>query len=81
MIFYGNPVLRINHTVPRAHGGGGGGGGGGGTLIFYIYIGLADFFGVKILKFGIFWGVFRKITILGGSEFFLRVLFWGLLIN
>ena len=35
------------------------GGGGGGTLIFYIYIGLADFFGVKILKFSIFLG-FQK---------------------
>ena len=31
----------------------------GGTLIFYIYIGLADFFGVKILKFSIFLG-FQK---------------------
>ena len=33
--------------------------GGGGTLIFYIYIGLADFLGVKILKFSIF-GVFQE---------------------
>ena len=29
-------------------------------LIFYIYIGLADFFGVKILKFSIFWGFSEK---------------------
>ena len=32
---------------------------GGVLLIFYIYIGLADFFGVKILKFSIFLG-FQK---------------------
>ena len=53
--------------------------GGGGTLIFYIYISLADFFGVKILKFSIFW-VFRKITIFWVVSF-LWIFFWGLLIN
>ena len=37
----------------------GGGGGGGGTLKFSVYIGEADFFGVKILNFRIFWG-FQK---------------------
>ena len=35
-------------------GGGGGGGGGGGTPIFYIHIGMADFFGFKILNFNFF---------------------------
>ena len=34
-------------------------GGGGGTLKFSIYIGEADFFGVKILNFRIFLG-FQK---------------------
>ena len=34
-------------------------GGGGVLLMFYIYIGLADFWGVKILKFSIFLG-FQK---------------------
>ena len=33
--------------------------GGGGTLKFSVYIGEADFFGVKILNFRIFWG-FQK---------------------
>ena len=37
----------------------------GGTLIFYIYIGLADFLGVKILKFSIFGG-FRKKSLFFG---------------
>ena len=48
-----------------------GGGGGGGYMIFYIFIGLADFFwggGVKILHFDIFGG-FRKIIFLGGMKF------------
>ena len=31
----------------------------GGTLKFSVYIGEADFFGVKILNFRIFWG-FQK---------------------
>ena len=31
----------------------------GGTLKFSVYIGEADFFGVKILNFHIFWG-FQK---------------------
>ena len=35
------------------------GGGGGGTLKFSVYIGEADFFGVKILNFRIFLG-FQK---------------------
>ena len=35
------------------------GGGGGGTLKFSVYIGEADFFGVKILIFRIFLG-FQK---------------------
>ena len=29
----------------------------GGTLKFSVYIGEADFFGVKILNFHIFWGL------------------------
>ena len=45
-----------------------GGGGGGVLLIFYIYIGLADFLGVKILKFSIFGG-FENKTLFWGSEF------------
>ena len=48
--------------------------GGGGTLIFYIYIGLADFFGVKILKFSIFGG-FQKNHYFLGSEFFKDIFF------
>ena len=43
---------------------------GEGSLIFYIYTGLADFLGVKILKFSIFWGGFRKISIFGVVSFF-----------
>ena len=35
---------------------------GGGTLKFSVYIGEADFFGVKILNFRIFFGVFRKTS-------------------
>ena len=61
--------------------GGGGGGGGGGTLIFYIYIGLADFFfWVKILKFS-FLGGFQKNHYFWGVVSFLRIFFGGLLIN
>ena len=52
----------------------------GGTLIVYIYIGLADSFGVIILKFSICVFFFRNITIFWGSEFF-KDIFWGLLIN
>ena len=37
----------------------------GGTLIVHIYIGLADFFGVKILKFSIFWGFQKNHYFLG----------------
>ena len=42
-----------------------GGGGGGGTLKFSVYIGEADFLGVKILKF-----FFRVVS-------FLWIFFWG----
>ena len=49
-------------------------GGGGYSDILYIQR-LGCFFGVKILKFSIFWG-FRKITIFGGSDF-LRIFFLG----
>ena len=38
---------------------------GGVLLIFYIYIGLADFFGVKILKFSIFLGFQKNHYFLG----------------
>ena len=38
---------------------------GGGNLIFYIYIGLADFWGVKILKFSIFGGLKKKSLFFG----------------
>ena len=57
-------VIALHHSPATPQGGGG-----GGTLIFYVYICLADFFGVKILKFSIFF-------FLGGgvSE---KSLFWG----
>ena len=53
---------------------------GGVLLIFYIYIGLADFFGVKNLKFSIFLG-FQKKSLFFGVVSFLWIFFWGLLIN
>ena len=37
-----------------------GGQDGGGTLLFSIYIGWADFFGVEIFNFNIFWGFQQK---------------------
>ena len=49
--------------------------GGGDTLIFYIYMGLADFLGVKILKFSIFGG-FQNNHYFLGTEFFMDI-FWG----
>ena len=52
----------------------------GGTLIFYIYKGLADFLGVKILKFSIFLG-FQKYHYFFWVVSFLRIFFLGLLIN
>ena len=55
-------------------------GGGGVLLIFYIYIGLADFLGVKILKFSIFGGFQKKSLFWGGSESFIDIS-GGLLIN
>ena len=55
-------------------------GGGGGTQIFYIYIGLADFFWVKILKFSILGGFQKKSLFFWGSEF-LWIFLGGLLIN
>ena len=36
---------------------------GGGTLKFSVYIGEADFLGVKILNFRIFWGFSEKLVI------------------
>ena len=55
-------------------------GGGGGTLIFYINVGLADFFGVTILKFSIFGG-FQKKSLFLGVVSFIWIFFGGLLIN
>ena len=40
--------------------------GGGGTLKFSVYIGEADFFGVKILNFRIFLGFSEKLVIFLG---------------
>ena len=45
-------------------------GGGGGTLIFYIHIGLADFFGFNVLNFNFFLFLFfEKMTIFLGWRF------------
>ena len=55
--------------------------GGGGTLIFYIYIGLADFFwGGQNFEIQYFLGFSEKSLFLGVVGF-LWIVFWGLLIN
>ena len=58
-----NIVLHSGHTTP-----------GGVTLIFYIYIGLADIFGQNF-EIQYFWG-FQKNHYFLGSEF-LKDIFWG----
>ena len=61
-------------------------GGTGGTLKFSVYIGEADFLGVKILNFRIFWGfseklvIFRVVSFLWiflGGHAFSELFFWG----
>ena len=59
----------------------------GGTLKFYVYIDEADFFGVKILNFQIFffWFSEKLVTFLGSELFmdiflghaFSKLCFWG----
>ena len=58
----------------------------GGTQKFSVYIGEADFFGVKILNFRIFWGFqknqlfFRVVSFLWiffGGHAFSELSFWG----
>ena len=46
-----------------------------GTLKFSVYIGEADFFGVKILNFHIFGGFSEKLVIFLGSELFMNIFF------
>ena len=48
----------------------------GGTLKFSVYIGEADFFGVKILNFRIFLG-FQKNLLFFRVVSFLWIFFWG----
>ena len=48
----------------------------GGTLKFSVYIGEADFFGVKILNFRIFLG-FQKNWLFFRVVSFLWIFFWG----
>ena len=45
----------------------------GGTLLFYIHISMADYFGLKILNFEFLWG-FRKMNIFGGMIIFMAFL-------
>ena len=56
-------------TVDRAPGGG------GGTLIFYIYIGLGDFFGGQNFEIQYFFG-FSEKSLFFGVVSFLRIFFW-----
>ena len=46
---------------------------GGVLLIFYIYIGLADFFWGQKFEIQYFFGFSEKITIFLGSEFFMDI--------
>ena len=43
------------------------------TLKFSVYIGEADFFGVKILNFHIFGGFSEKLVSFLGSELFMDI--------
>ena len=55
--------VEINNNTATISGNCHPGVGGGGTLKFSVYIGEADFFGVKILNFRIFWGFSEKLVI------------------